>query len=423
MESVAASPLKSRKDRFLEIRKMTEKICLPLYAEDFAIQPAQDVSPPKWHLGHTTWFFETVILKYLSSNFTPFNQEFDYLFNSYYDTFGKRINRAERGNLSRPTYQEIFDYRYYINNEMVHILENHQDPTLDYLLELGLNHEQQHQELLMTDIKFIFGKNPLLPTYFRNFRIPEVHRRVHFIEIPKGLYTIGHQSTDFCYDNELPAHRVWLDTYHIMNRLVTNEEYLEFIKDGGYSNFKLWLMEGWEQVKLEKWKAPLYWMQQGNEWQEFTLNGLVKLIPENPVTHVSYYEAAAFAEWSGKRLPTEAEWEVAAHLLNNSNENSVKRGNFLESKIFHPCSPASNFNQFLGDCWEWTNSAYLPYPGYKKADGALGEYNGKFMINQMVLKGGSCVSPQSHIRSSYRNFFHPDKRWQFTGIRLAETVS
>lgn len=377
--------------KFLSVRQDSESICSPLQTEDYVVQPVVDVSPPKWHLGHTTWFFETFILKPHLPNYKEFHSEYNYVFNSYYETVGNRVIRTDRGNLSRPTVADVYSYRKYVDAAMERLLSGKLLPILLELLELGLNHEQQHQELLSTDIKYILGHNPLFPAYTdvpscknNNFQNKSM------IEIESGLYEIGYSGRGFCFDNELSRHQVFLQKYNISDGLVTNEEYLEFIKTGGYQNFIFWHAEGWEWVRTNKINAPLYWYQVENEWFQYTLNGLLPLDTTEAVCHISYYEAFAFASWSGKRLPTEFEWEVAAQ----------------------------NFQ--WGKRWEWTESAYLPYPGFRKAAGAIGEYNGKFMVNQKVLRGASEVTPTGHSRISYRNFFHPPLRWQYTGIRLAE---
>jgi ergothioneine biosynthesis protein EgtB len=410
---------KTGTDRFLRVRKQTEKICMPLLAEDFSAQPVPFVSPPKWHLAHTSWFFETFILSVYSQNYKVFNPAYNYLFNSYYESVGERLPRSDRGNITRPDFQEILQYRAYINNHMKLLLEKTDNPKVLKLTELGIQHEQQHQELLVTDIKYILGHNPLYPQYTENSSfISSDSAPAKYLEVEEGVYQIGHQGKDFSFDNESSRHRVFLETFQVMNRLVTNQEYLEFIHDGGYEDFHLWHSEGWETIKNNKWKAPLYWVKQDDQWYEYTLNGLEKIKPGLPVTHVSFYEAAAFAEWKGERLLTEAEWEIAATKI----PGGKITGNFLESGIFHPAVASRSSTQFFGDCWEWTNSAYLPYPGYKREKGAIGEYNSKFMINQMVLRGGSCATPKNHIRISYRNFFHADTRWQFSGIRLAKTL-
>ncbi|MEL6917497.1 MAG: ergothioneine biosynthesis protein EgtB [Bacteroidota bacterium] len=379
-------------DFFLETRKHTEHICTPLEIEDYVVQPIVDVSPPKWHLGHTTWFFEEFILKQYHPNYSVFNADFSFVFNSYYEAVGERVVRSDRGNLSRPSVQKVYEYRTYVTTAIARLLEVNQDPGLLDLLEIGIHHEKQHQELLLTDIKYILGNNPLLPVYSDQFKehITEEHQP-EWISINEGVYEIGHANNDFCYDNELGRHKVYLQPYQISNKLVTTEEYMEFIHAGGYQKFDLWHAEGWDWINQNDIFAPLYWHKIKGEWFHYTLNGLQKVDESLPITHISYYEAFAYAQWKGCRLPTEFEWEMA--------------------QVYFP----------WGKRWEWTESAYLPYPNYKKADGALGEYNGKFMISQKVLRGGSVATPNKHTRSTYRNFFHPNLRWQFTGLRLAKS--
>jgi len=379
----------SQLDFFLETRKYTEDICAPLEIEDYVVQPIMDVSPPKWHLGHTTWFFEEFILKPFAKDYKVFDKDFSFVFNSYYETVGERVIRSDRGNMSRPSVQKIYDYRTYVSKKIKSLFEKESSKKLQSLLEIGVHHEKQHQELLFTDIKYILGNNPLLPVYSDSFKehITETHQQ-EWISVDAGIYEIGHATQDFCYDNELGRHKVYLQPYEISNKLITNEAYLAFIDGGGYKKFDLWHAEGWDWVNQNNITAPLYWHNIDGEWYHYTLNGLQKIAPESPVTHISYFEAFAYAQWKGCRLPTEFEWE-AAHR-------------------FFP----------WGKRWEWTESIYLPYPDYKKAEGALGEYNGKFMVNQKVLRGGSVATPPKHIRPTYRNFFHPHLRWQFTGLRL-----
>lgn len=409
--------------RYRHIRLQSEQICAPLATEDYVVQPITDVSPPKWHLGHTTWFFENFLLIPHFPGYKVFNAAYPYFFNSYYESQGPRIHRSNRGNMTRPSVEEVYQFRQYVDLHLLELIEQLQKRTDQaaqealFILEVGLQHEQQHQELLLTDIKYILGNNPLFPVYAAGESTTEAipTRPAEWIEMAAGLYAIGHQSDDFCWDNELSAHQVYLQDYAIQDRLITNGEYLEFMEAGGYEHYDHWLAEGWDWAKQLECKAPLYWFQQDGQWFNYTLQGLRPLNIEEPVCHVSYFEADAFARWKGLRLPTEQEWEAACRLT-----EPLIRGNFLEQKKGHPQSigqtPAT---QFLGDVWEWTASAYLPYPHYPRFKGALGEYNGKFMINQMVLRGGSVATPQSHMRMTYRNFFQTDKRWQFTGIRLA----
>ncbi len=377
---------------FQEKRKRTELICKPLTIEDYVVQVAIFASPAKWHLAHTTWFFETFILKEYSPTYKEFHKDFSFLFNSYYNNAGDRVFRADRGNMTRPDVEEIYNYRKYVDEAMLHFISSNDDTAILELITLGIHHEQQHQELLLTDIKYLLGHNPLFPVYDANTSLLENEENTesgfHFVK--EGLYEIGFKGVGFCYDNELGVHKVYLNDFEMNKSLVTNEEYIRFIEDGGYSDFNLWLDEGWSWVQTNKINAPLYWHKIKKEWHHFTLMGLQKVAPKSIVKHISYYEAAAFAEWKGMRLPTEFEWEVAADKLK------------------------------WGKRWEWTNSAYLPYPKFTKAEGAIGEYNGKFMINQMVLRGASIATSPNHSRKTYRNFFHPGARWQFTGIRLVK---
>jgi len=405
---------------FNEIRADSEKICLPLAIEDYGIQTMPDVSPPKWHLAHTSWFFETFILKPFLSDFKSFDPLYEHLFNSYYEQAGTFHPRPERGLLSRPTVEEVYDYRRYINQCMLELLneEHHQDQTeILRRTEIGVNHEQQHQELMLTDIKNIFAYNPLKPVYKELDYPPQtVVPKLSWHEQPAGIYEIGQSEDGFAYDNEFPRHKVYLEPFRIASRLTTNKEYLEFIEAGGYQNPALWLSDGWKAIQTQNWCTPLYWENINDEWHEMTLAGLRPLDLNAPVSHVSFYEANAFANWKNKRLPTEMEWEVIANDLEIA-------GNFRDIDYLQPISTSDeSLTQFYGDVWEWTQSSYTPYPGYRAAEGALGEYNGKFMSNQMVLRGGSCFTPQNHIRASYRNFFYPGDRWQVSGIRLAETI-
>lgn len=370
-------------------RNASETICKPLEIEDYVLQPIADVSPPKWHLGHTTWFFETFILLNYQKGYIPFNPQYNFVFNSYYETVGARIIRVDRGNLSRPTVAQVYEYRAHVDMKIKSLLENVAigDELKDLFL-LGINHEQQHQELMICDIKYILGNNPLFPVYQSVPKIIKSNLPPESIKNLAGIYEIGNDHEDsFSFDNERKRHKVYLEEFSISSELISNAEYMEFMEAGGYSDFVYWHAEGWDWVKNNKIAAPLYWHKIENEWYNYRLDGLLQVDPKSAVCHVSYYEATAFASWKGTRLPTEAEWEVA-------------------SKYFS-----------WGERWEWTESAYLPYPGFKKAKGAIGEYNGKFMVSQMVLRGASEATPKGHSRKTYRNFFYPQQRWQFTGIR------
>ena len=410
------------KNYFVRVRAFTEKLCEPLEIEDYVIQTMPDVSPTKWHLGHTSWFFEAFVLGKANSNYKSVNPLYAYLFNSYYIQAGERWFRPNRGLLSRPTVKDIFAYREFVNENVLEFIDNSDEKIYkDFapIIKIGLNHEQQHQELLLTDIKHVLSINPLNPIYSeREIVSKNESPKIKWKEFEGGVVEIGNDGSEFTYDNELPRHKEFLNPFKISNRLVTNGEVIEFIEDGGYKNAPLWLSDGWATVEKEKWQAPLYWEKKDGEWWNFTLNGIRKVNPAEPVTHISYYEADAFASWRNLRLPTEAEWEVASG-------NLPYKGNFVETYNFHPVpleNSDNNLNQMYGDVWEWTRSSYSPYPGYKTLPGALGEYNGKFMSNQMVLRGGSCATSQTHIRKTYRNFFPPHSRWQFTGIRLAKDI-
>jgi ergothioneine biosynthesis protein EgtB len=406
---------------FLKVRQQSEALCEPLAIEDYGVQPMDDASPPKWHLAHTTWFFETFVLKPFQSDYRVFHPQFEYLFNSYYNGIGTPFPRPRRGHLSRPTVEEVYDYRRTVDAAMIALLEGG-NPEVATRTVLGLNHEQQHQELLLTDLKFNFGHNPLQPAYASAVPAAAVSTsELTFTGYAEGLVEIGvdvsaerTSGDEFCFDNETPRHRVHLDAFSIADRAITCEEYLAFMADGGYRTPSLWLSDGWSWVSANDIDSPLYWTRVDGEWCEYRLTGAATVNGACPVAHVSGYEADAFARWAGYRLPTEAEWETAASGMSGE-------GNFVESGRFHP-APAGSVNtaaQFFGDVWEWTSTPYGPYPGYEPLAGVLGEYNGKFMSNQLVLRGGSCVTPASHIRPSYRNFFYPPDRWQFSGIRLA----
>ena len=379
--------------KYHETRKYTEFLCQPLKTEDYGSQPIVDVSPPKWHLGHTTWFFETFILKQYLEGYQEFDPAFGFLFNSYYDTVGGRVARHDRGTLTRPEVAQVNEYRSHVDRSMQKLMgRGNLDKKAVTLIELGINHEQQHQELLLTDLKYILGVNPLFPKYSDKpieAKVPD-QASTEFVEVKGGVVEIGHTGDGFCFDNEQSRHQAYVAPFRIATGLVSCAEYIEFMEDGGYEEFGHWLAEGWDWIGQNNICAPHYWVKQDGKWMQYTLNGLVPVNGEKPVTHVSYYEADAYAAWKGKRLPRESEWEVASGLIE------------------------------WGHRWEWTQSAYLPYPRFVKPDGAVGEYNGKFMVNQMVLRGASCATPEGHSRPTYRNFFHPHLRWQFTGIRLAD---
>jgi ergothioneine biosynthesis protein EgtB len=395
------------------VRAQTAALTAPLSAEDCALQSMPDASPVKWHLGHTSWFFETFVLERALAGFSPYRPEFRVLFNSYYVGVGPRHPRPERGLLSRPSLEEVQAYRTSIDERMELLLAHHNGDV--GMVELGLQHEQQHQELILTDLKHLLSRNPLYPRYSsENEKSRADADALRWRSFPEGVRQIGDGGEGFAFDNERPRHRVFLAAFRIADRLVTNAEYLSFIHDCGYERPELWLSEGWDVRVAQNWTAPLYWEAQNgrNNRKHFTLQGLRDIDAAAPVTHISYFEADAYARWAGARLPTEAEWETAA-------AGAPQAGNFLESGYLHPIPGAG---QFFGDAWEWTSSAYGPYPGFRPAAGAVGEYNGKFMVNQYVLRGGSCATPESHVRASYRNFFPSAARWQFSGIRLARDI-
>lgn len=422
----------SLKARYCEVRCYSEYLCEPLETEDYVIQSMPDCSPTKWHLAHTSWFFETFLLKPYLPGYESKHPQYNYLFNSYYNAVGERHCRPKRGLISRPTVAEAYEYREEIDRQMLKLLETadaEQLPTLAPLITLGLHHEQQHQELIVTDLKHVFASNPLRPAYRERRPVPSgTVVPLEWRTWPEGVYEIGNAGQGFAFDNEGPRHKEWLNGFALASRLVTCGEYLAFMEDGGYSRPELWLSMGWNTVQDNKWQAPYYWEQRDGEWWLMTLAGMRKVELDEPVCHVSYFEADAYARWSGARLPTEVEWEVAASDL-------PIQGNFVENGHFHPIASngatgqnsalstqSSALSQMFGDVWQWTRSQYTPYPGYAPDAGALGEYNGKFMCNQFVLRGGSCATSRSHIRATYRNFFPPDARWQFTGIRLARDV-
>ena len=408
--------------RFMAVRGATRALAAPLSAEDCAIQSMPDASPAKWHLAHTTWFFETFILAARDPQRAPFHPAFRVLFNSYYNAVGEKHPRPQRGLLSRPSLDEVLGYRSAIEQEVVALLESDAlDAQPRSLVELGIQHEQQHQELILTDLKHMLSCNPLRPAYQKTWPLTPIQPgESRWVRVRGGEERIGHEGATFAFDNETPRHTVWVHDFEIASHPVTHGNFVDFIEDGGYRRPELWLSAGWEAVATRGWEAPLYWERRGGRWHTFTLRGMAPVERNTPVCHVSFYEADAFARWAQARLPTEAEWEVAA-------ANAPVEGNFLESGALHPLAlreapPDGELAQVFGDVWEWTRSDYAPYPGFRPAKGAVGEYNGKFMCNQYVLRGGSCATPESHIRASYRNFFPADARWQFSGVRLARDV-
>ena len=412
-------------ESYKKVRDFSHTLAEPLEIEDYVVQSMPDVSPTKWHLAHTSWFFETFVLAKSIKNYKSPNPGYAYLFNSYYVQAGERHYRPKRGLISRPTVEETYNYRNHVDEYMIGFMENANAKLwkdMAPVIEIGIHHEQQHQELILTDIKHVLSENPLRPVYVKskskNGGKSSKKPKNAWVDFDGGVYSIGHGEEGFGYDNEYPLHKVYLEPFSLMNTLVTNGEYMEFIDDGGYETPEIWLSEGWATVEANGWKAPFYWEKTGGKWQEFSLNGMKDVNPSEPISHLSYFEADAFARWSGARIPTEAEWEVAASSL-------PLEGNFVDNKKFHPealngGSKGSGLKQMYGDVWEWTSSPYVSYPGFKTLPGALGEYNGKFMCNQMVLRGGSCATSRSHIRKTYRNFFPPDARWQFMGLRLAK---
>ncbi len=409
---------------FCRVRSVTEVLAEPLETEDYVVQSMEDVSPTKWHLAHTTWFFEVFVLQKFNEQYRLHNPDYPYLFNSYYVQAGERHCRDRRGYISRPTVREVYDYRAYVDEQMGEFMDQVTGPTAEEIadvIEIGIHHEQQHQELILTDIKHVLSVNPLRPVYCEappsyNADIPPLQWK-YFHE---GLYEIGSGGEGFCYDNETPRHRHFLEEFLLADRPVTNGEYLDFMNDGGYERPELWLSEGWATVQENQWTEPYYWEPQNGQWWAFTLAGMREVAMQEPACHLSYFEADAFARWAGARLPFEQEWEIAA-------QEQPVRGNFVETGHFHPTSSPSAMtsngdvplHHMFGNVWEWTRSQYAPYPRYTPLPGALGEYNGKFMCNQFVLRGGSCATSRTHIRPTYRNFFHPASTWQFTGLRLA----
>jgi ergothioneine biosynthesis protein EgtB len=405
--------------RYRAVRRATEALCEPLEVEDYVIQSMPEASPAKWHLAHTSWFFETFVLAAHVPGYRPFHPQFAVLFNSYYNAVGPRWPRPVRGLLSRPTVAEVFRYRAAVDERMAALFHSAdlRRRAAD-VVTLGLSHEQQHQELLLTDLKHALAANPLRPAYRAVSPPVGPAPPLAWIPFPAGVASIGHDGDGFAFDNESPRHRVFLEGFELATRPVINGEYLAFMADGGYERPELWLSDGWAARQAHGWAAPLYWERDGDDWVALTLGGPRPVGPDEPACHVSYYEADAFARWAGARLPTEAEWEASAAGL-------PVAGHFAEGGFCHPTAPAADDDgplwKLYGDVWQWTASAYAGYPGYAAPAGALGEYNGKFMCNQMVLRGASCATPRSHARLTYRNFFPPEARWQFTGLRLART--
>jgi len=413
------APRAAHSDRYRSIRRTSLTLTTPLSAEDCAIQSMADASTVKWHLAHTTWFFETFVLAPHVPVYRPFDAAYRRLFNSYYNTVGDRHPRPERGMLSRPSLEQVRAYRHHVDQAMLELLGSAQlPPAIDALITLGLHHEQQHQELILTDVKHLLSRNPELPAYQKLWPLTRIcARERRWIPHDAGVREIGCAGSDFSFDNETPRHRVWLNAFQIASHPVTHGDFIEFVDDGGYRRPELWLSAGWDALQSGHWQAPHYWDLRSGSWHAFTLHGEMPVDPHAPICHVSFYEAEAFARWANARLPTEAEWEIAAR-------DTPMTGNFLESGALHPLAAREATTdgvlaQAFGDVWEWTRSDYSPYPGFRPAAGAVGEYNGKFMSGQYVLRGGSCLTPASHIRATYRNFFPPQARWQFSGLRLA----
>jgi ergothioneine biosynthesis protein EgtB len=420
-ETYASSPSPSSlAERLFATRRVSMKLAEPLSAEDMTVQAMEDASPTKWHLAHVTWFFETFLLAKHLPGYRIFDETFNYCFNSYYEAQGARHPRPKRGLLTRPSAASVMAYRAHVDGALAALMRTDLPPEAAWLIEVGINHEQQHQELLLTDILALFAANPLRPAYRAKSgaRSKDQPSECGWIDYPGGIVSVGSDGSGYAWDNEFPRHQVLVQPYRLADRLVTNAEWLAFINDDGYATASLWLADGWTRINQELWKAPLYWEEIEGEWHQMSLEGLKPIQPAAPVCNVSYYEADAFARWADKRLPTEFEWEAAARTV-------VPTGNTLGSGALRPrpCETANGMpRQMFGDVWEWTGSAYMPYPGYKPPAGAIGEYNGKFMVSQHVLRGASCATPDGHSRPTYRNFFYPHQRWQFTGLRLASEI-
>ncbi len=412
-------------EAYKKVRKFSHKLTSPLSTEDYVVQSMPDVSPTKWHLAHTSWFFEAFVLSKVNKNYKSPHPQYNFLFNSYYVQVGERHCRPKRGMISRPTVDEVYNYRAHVDKSMLSLFKDLGDKKFAQVapvIETGIHHEQQHQELILTDVKHVFAQNPLYPVY-KKYRKPskKISGDDQSIErswknLDGGIYEIGNDGKGFGYDNEFPRHKTYIEPFSLSSKLVTNAEYMEFIDDGAYSKPELWLSDGWNTIQANEWDAPFYWKKVDDKWHSFTLHGFTEVNMDEPVCHVSFYEAEAYSRWYGARLPSEFEWEAAS-------AEQKTNGNFADNENFHPLplkNSKKDLNQMYGDVWEWTRSPYSPYPGYKTPIGALGEYNGKFMCNQMVLRGGSCATSRSHVRNCYRNFFPPDSRWQFMGIRLAK---
>lgn len=412
-------------ERYDEVRAHTEALSAPLSPEDQTVQSMPDVSPTKWHRAHVTWFFETFVLADHEEGFSPFQEKYWFLFNSYYEALGPRFSRPDRGVISRPGAHDVGVYRSNVDARMRDLVSSLDDGSLEKLsptIELGFHHEQQHQELLLMDIKHVLSRNPLHPTYAGTPSARSEPDRLGWVDVAGGLVEIGHQGDGFSFDNELPRHQQWLEPYRLADRLITNGEWLEFMQSDGYQRHDLWLSDGWTKVTTEGWRAPFYWVELDGVWFEHALHGTWPVNPGLPASHVSFYEADAYATWAGKRLPSEAEWEHAV-VADGQGERSGVPGNLADTETFHPRAAGASsghLRQAYGDCWEWTSSAYHPYPGYQASTGAIGEYNGKFMSNQMVLRGGCALTPSGHARATYRNFFPHGSRWALSGVRLAD---
>lgn len=408
--------------RFVDVRRTTRRLAEPLPVEDRVVQSMENASPTKWHLGHTTWFFETFVLRAHHDQYSPFDERFPHLFNSYYQGVGSALERRRRGIVGRPTSATVDEYRHHVDEAISELIaQSHIDDEWVAIAEVGLHHEQQHQELILTDIKHALASNPLRPTYRPDCASlvtgHETTNSKGWRQVPGGVYEIGHRGPGFAYDNELQPHQVVVDDFQIQSSPVSCGEFIEFIEDGGYTDHRWWLAEGWDLVQTQDWTAPLYWRRCEDRWETTTLGGVRPVDPDEPVCHVSFFEADAFARWAGARLPTEQQWEIASR-------DTPINGNFVDDDRLHPepmggARQANESSRFFGDVWEWTSSSYGPYPGFQPWDETLGEYNGKFMCNQYVLRGGSCATPKTHMRRTYRNYFSPDARWQFSGFRLA----